>query len=110
MSSLIDQAKFSQAGRNMPNAQIKVGLLNGHTQTFDTVVCAASFYMSRFHSTRDELLIVMAAPVNDDHPLNFLYVTADLYVTLEGADVPENIWLVSVSTYLRFARISIIYQ
>ena len=56
------------------------------------------------------LSIVMAAPINDDHSLNAPRVTADLRVMLEGADAPENIWLVGVSSYLRSALVSIIYQ
>lgn len=66
-------------------------------------------FIRRFHAARDVLSIIMAAPINDDHSLNAPRVTADLRVTLEGADSPESIWLVGASSYLRSALVSIIY-
>ena len=115
MTSFIDQAKLSiRAGSSKHVERADKGWIvewpDGHTQTFDAVVCATGFYPPRFHATRDALSIVMVAPVNDDHSLNAPRVTADLRVTLEGADAPENIWLVGVSSYLRSALVSIIYQ
>lgn len=114
MTSFIDQAKLSiRAGRrNMSTAPIKVRFLDAPMAILKLLTprFVRLVFIPGFHATKDALSIIMAPSINDGHSLNAPRVGADLRVTLEGADAPENIWLVGVSSYLRSALVSVIYQ
>jgi thioredoxin reductase len=83
-----------------------VSWLAGDTQLFDAVVCATGFHRPRFHVKANALEIVTDAARAAETPR----MTADLRVILRGSNTPENIWLVGVSSYLRSALVSIVYQ
>lgn len=109
MTNFIVQAKFMRIHQNILNTTIKVGLLNGHIETFDTVVCSVGFYRSRFHAIRNELLTVIVVPEDDKQPFNVLYITADLCVTQKNANVHENIWLVQYIYIFVALHISVLF-
>ncbi|RKP45261.1 FAD/NAD(P)-binding protein [Trinickia fusca] len=75
-------------------------------QTFDAVVCATGFHRPRFHARAQEIEIVTDLSRRAEPPA----VGPDLRVTLPESQSPEDIWLIGVSSYLRSALTSIVYQ
>lgn len=75
-------------------------------QIFDAVVCATGFHRPLFNVRPNALDIIMDPAQGVETPR----VTSDLRVIFQKSETPENIWLLGVSSYLRSALVSIVYQ
>lgn len=78
----------------------------GNIETVDAVVCASGFYKPCFHATREGLELQVAAGT----PCTAPQVSAQLQVSLPGAEGPENIWLLGVASYLAAPMVNSVYQ
>ncbi|WP_338490815.1 FAD/NAD(P)-binding protein [Pseudomonas trivialis] len=79
---------------------------HGNSHAVDAVVCASGFHKQPFHATPEALELQAPAGTPCIPPV----VSAQLQVSLPGADRPDNIWLLGVASYLAAPMVNSVYQ
>lgn len=107
---LIDEGRL-QLAAHLPTqlewqGQWRVHDAQGRIEAVDAVVCASGFHKQFFHASRNglELQVPPATPCTPP------YVSAQLQVSLPGAEAPEDIWLLGVASYLAAPMVNSVYQ